>query len=90
MTNKTNIIKGKNNYSFEGSPTGKSWTFEIIQGIEFLTDELKEKIADFKESIFFNDSNSKYYFFDYNIDDVWIEGLEIDCNNMIMKLSLFQ
>ena len=80
------LIQGKNNYNIEHDEAG-TWKIKIKQGQELLTDEIKKGLEDFKEIIFFNDLSAKHWFFDYKINDVWIEGLKVDCNKMIIDIN---
>ena len=85
----TVTFKGKNDYNLEGSEAGK-WKFKIIEGIEYITENIIEEIENFKDNIYFNDTNSRHWIFDFKIDDVWIEAKEVDCNSMTMDLILWQ
>lgn len=87
--NATVIFKGNNDYNLENSKAGK-WKFKIIKGMEHITEEIIEQIENFKDGIYFNDSNGKHWIFDFKINNVWIEVKEVDCNNMTMELILFQ
>lgn len=83
------IIKGKNLYSWEGEKGDKTWKIEVTHGQELLTDEIVKALEDFKESIFFNETNSSYWFMDFKIKNVWVEGFKIDPANMFMKIGLY-
>lgn len=87
---KTNIIiKGNNNYSFEGSETGKSWDIEIKDKDNLLTNNIIEQLKQFDKPIYFNNTNSKYWIFDFKIEDVYFESVNIDCCNMKMILNAY-
>lgn len=83
------ILKGINKYNFEGSESDRAWIIKITQGIKLLTSDIIEQLINFKETIFFNDINSNYWFMDYKIDNVWVEGFKIDCCNMTMNIGLY-
>ena len=82
-------LQGKNNYSIEHDEAG-AWKIKIKQGQELLTDEIKKWLEDFKETIYFNDLSAKHWFFDYKINNTLVEGLNVDCNNMIIDIGLYQ
>lgn len=85
----TVIFKGNNDYNLENSDAGK-WKFKIVEGIELITESIIEQIENFKDGIYFNDSISKHWIFDFKISDVWVEAKEVNCNNMTMELILWQ
>lgn len=83
-----NIIKGENTYSFENTANDKTWTIKIIDGLELLTDTIKEALRDFKEDIFYNNSMCNYYFMMYKVNDTWVEGININPVKMEIEVSL--
>jgi hypothetical protein len=87
MINKT--IKGINNYSFEGTETGEGWTIEVIDKENLLNDAITDELKQFSETIYFNDTNGRYWIFDFSINNVWFESREIDCNNMHIILNAY-
>lgn len=89
MLNNT-IIQGKNSYSWEGVESNKTWSIKITHGVNLLTDAITEALKDFKENIFFNDTNSSYWFMDFKINDVWVEGFKINPVTMEMQIGLYQ
>lgn len=85
-------ITGTNNYQLEGTEAGH-WTFNIVKGKELITDKVITALKNFDSNIYFNDLSGGHWFFDFKADkekNIWVESLEIDCNNMIMNVSLFQ
>jgi hypothetical protein len=90
MKTKTHTyIKGNNNYSFEGTDTGKFWEFEIIDKDNLLTNKITEQLKNFSESIYFNDLTAKHWIFDFKIENVWFEATSVNCNNMRMILNAY-
>ncbi|MDD2627798.1 MAG: hypothetical protein PHD20_02810 [Clostridia bacterium] len=89
-TKKHTYIKGNNNYSLEGSDTGKPWEFEIIDKDNLLTNEITEQLKDFSEPIYFNDLSGKHWIFDFKIENVWFEATSVNCCNMYMVLNAYQ
>ena len=82
-------IRGKNDYNFEGSESGR-WTFKIKDNIDLITDNIIDSIEKFDERIYFNNASGTYFIFDFKVDDVWIEAGNINCNDMTMDLVLFK
>lgn len=79
---------GVNNYTLEGSEAG-IWTFKVIDNHNLLNDNIINQLEQFKEHIYFNDISGKYWIFDFKIENVWFEALNIDCNNMTMTLNAY-
>lgn len=86
--NATVTFKGNNDYNLENSKAGK-WKFNIVKGIDLITEDIIEQIEDFKDDIFFNDLSCKHWIFDFKADNKWIEAVEVDCNNMEMDLIVW-
>lgn len=90
MIKTDNIIteQGINNYSLEGTEVG-TWTFKIIDKQNLLNDNIINLLKQFKEPIYFSDITSKHWIFDFQINGVWFEALNIDYNNMEMTLNAY-
>lgn len=87
------IITARNTYEFEGTLTNKAWTLEIIDKQNLMTDSIVENLKNFSKPIFWNDGDFKhhiFYIFDFKIDNVWFESLEVDCCNMKIVLNAFK
>jgi len=82
------IIKDNNNYSLKGSEAGV-WAIEIIDNNDFLTNEIIKQLKQFRKPIYFNETNGKHWIFDFKIDNVWFESVQIDCNNMKILLNAY-
>lgn len=83
------IITGKNQYILEHSPAG-TWIFEIRDNKNLVDDNIADQLSNFGESIYFNDLSGKHWIFDFKINNVWFEALEVDCVNMKMLLNAYQ
>lgn len=88
------LVKSKNKYNLEDSKSG-SWTFKIIRGIEYLNNDIINALKNFDKDIYYNDITGKHWFFDFKVNNnilgnVWIEGINIDCNNMIIEIGLYK
>ena len=81
-------VKGTNNYQLEGTAAG-TWTFKVIDNHNLLNDNIINKLKQFKEPIYFNDISGKHWIFDFKIENVWFEALNIDCNNITMTLNAY-
>ena len=80
-------IQGLKNYQLEGSEAGR-WKFNIVKGKELLNNATILAIQNFDKEIYFNDTDSRHWIFDFKILDNWIEASKIDCNNMEMDLII--
>lgn len=83
-------IKGNNKYNFEGTETGKTWTFHVKDNNNLVTEHIAAKLKDFNQPIYFSDITAEHWIFDFQIDGVWFEALAIDCNRMEMALNAYQ
>ena len=81
-------VQGINNYTIDGTEAG-TWTFKVIDNHNLLNDNIINKLEQFKEPIYFNDISAKHWIFDFKIENVWFEALNIDCCNMTMTLNAY-
>ena len=60
--------------------------YKFIGELGLLTPEILEKLNQKRIPIFFNDCDAKHWVFDFDIDGVIFEGIEVmpDCNNYIL------
>ena len=88
MSNNT-LIKGINQYSLEGTPSNKTWTFEVQDSENLLNSSIIEKIKEFNNPVYFNDISCNYWIFDFFVDDVWFEALEVNPVKMYILLNAY-
>ena len=64
----------------------------IGNGVELLTDEVREYLFNFNPTLFHNDIDCYYWFFDQKINNtkVWIESRNIDLTNDKIEINLYK
>lgn len=66
------------------------FTLHLSGDTQLLTDDTIEKLKDYDDTIFWNDSKCEHWMFDFKINDVWFEVREIDMSKQVMKINAFQ
>lgn len=69
--------------------TKNGWTLEVIDNDNLLNHNITEQLKKINEPIYFSEITFKYWMFDFKINDVWFEALNIDCCNMTMTLNAY-
>lgn len=80
-------IKLKNKY-IVGDNRRTDISLKVVKGLELLTDEIKERLSNFREPIFWSNDRLCHWFFDFKINNVWIESLNID-ENFNIEIGLY-
>ena len=60
-----------------------------INNADLLTDNITNKLINFNEPIYWNDSDFYHWFFDFQINGVWVEGWEIKNDFSEITVNLF-
>jgi len=81
-------VKGTNNYQLEGTTAG-TWMFKVIDNNNLLNDAIINQLKQFNKPIYFSDITTKHWIFDFQIEGVWFEALNIDCCKMEIVLNAY-
>ena len=69
-----------------------AYKYIVNMGAELLTDEIKEYLFNFNPTLYHNDIDCYYWFFDQKINNagVWIESRNIDLTNDKIEINLYK
>jgi hypothetical protein len=66
------------------------WIINIIDNDNLVTSEISEELKKLNSTIYFNNQSSKYWIFDFKINDVWFEAIDIDMCSQDMTLNAYK
>jgi hypothetical protein len=69
--------------------TNTGWILKIQNNSKLLTNNIITELKNLDKSIYFNNTTGKYWMFDFNINGVWFEALNIDCYKKYIVLNAY-
>lgn len=66
------------------------YKLELIGEVEKLNNEVIEMLKEYDDTIYFNNSNCKYWMFDFKLKDIWFSSENIDLVNKEITFKVFQ
>lgn len=65
------------------------WEIKLTDKNNLLTGDTIEELKQMNHVIYWNDIDCKHWIFDFKINNVWFEAINIDMNNNKMTLNVF-
>lgn len=68
----------------------KDYKFILTGEISLLDSEIIDKLKEVEFTVYWNDLECYYWTYDFEINEVWFSSSQIDNNNKIITLDIFQ